>query len=423
MWKDPISTSVFYTFIASLRKSIHEEVKKATPTHRFIKSLRDTRKLVRCYTQNIDGLEAREGLNTDMANGKGNRARFTKRSLEGQRLPARIQAGADLDGGCEVVQLHGDLKVLRCTLCQQTSDWEDRHSTRLLAGQAPICQLCVATNQNRQDRGKRGTKIGTLRPNIVLYGEEHPCADAVGEMTASDLTMKPDVLLILGTSLHVHGLKTMVREFAKAVHAKAGGKGRVIFINLTRPSESVWKDVLDYWVSMDCDAWANSMRKHRPDIFQTQPLLKVQVKKAKAIGNGTVAAKPSDDKENQLHASLSTLQKSIQPRVLITPKKQKPLEDKGGSVGKAFRFLVPSSPPKKKQIPGHSSQLLHQLAEAAKAQGPVEQRDNTKEDSQLPTPPSTGDRGSKRSLAEAYQELCDTPSKKKQRHGVKIWQD
>ena len=429
MWKDPISTSVFYTFIASLRKSIHEEVKKATPTHRFIKSLRDTRKLVRCYTQNIDGLEAREGLNTDMANGKGNRARFTKRSLEGQRLPARMQAGADLDGGCEVVQLHGDLKVLRCTLCQQTSDWEDRHSTRLLAGQAPICQLCVATNQDRQDRGKRGTKIGTLRPNIVLYGEEHPCADAVGEMTASDLTMKPDVLLILGTSLHVHGLKTMVREFAKAVHAKAGGKGRVIFINHTRPSESAWKDVLDYWVSMDCDAWVDAMRKHRPDIFQTQPVLKVQVKKAndkqmpKAIGNAISAAKRSDDKENQLHASVSTLQKSIQPRVLLTPKKQKPLGDKAHSVSKAFRSLVPSSPPKERQIPGHSSQLLHQLAEAAKAQGPVEQRCNTREDPQLPTPPSTGKRGSKRSLAESYQELCDTPSKKKQRPGVEIWQD
>ena len=429
VWKDPISTRVFYSFIASLRRTIHEEVKKATSAHRFIKTLRDTRKLVRCYTQNIDGLEAREGLNTDLAHGQGNRARFTKKSMEGQRLPARTQAGADLDGGCEIVQLHGDLKVLRCTLCQQTSDWEDRHSTRLLAGQAPVCQLCAATNQNRQDRGKRGTKIGTLRPNIVLYGEEHPCADAVGEITASDLTMRPDVLLILGTSLHVHGLKTMVREFAKAVHAKAGGKGKVILVNLTRPSESVWKNVLDYWVSMDCDAWVDSMRKHRPDIFQTQPGLKLQVRKAndkqmpKAIGNGLVAAKRSDDKENQLHSSVSTLQKSIQPRGLLTPKKQKPLENKADSVGKAFRFLVPSSPQKKRQIPGHSSQLLRQLAEAAKAKGPVEQRGNTSESSQLPTPPPTGDRGSKRSLAEAYQELCDTPSKKKQRLGVKIWQD
>lgn len=111
--------------------------------------------------------------------------------------------------------------------------------------------------------------------------------------------MNPDVLLILGTSLHVHGLKTMVKEFAKAVHAKAGGKGRVIFVNLSRPSESLWKGVLDCWVSMDCDAWVDSMRRRRPDMFQIQPTLKAQVKKTnekvipKAIADGIVANKSS----------------------------------------------------------------------------------------------------------------------------------
>ena len=429
LWKDPISTSVFYTFIASLRKQIHKEVKKVTSTHRFIKTLRDTRRLVRCYTQNIDGLEAREGLNTDMAQGKGNRARFTKKSMEGQRSLARTQPGADLDGGCEIVPLHGDLRVLRCTLCQQTCDWEDRHSTRLLAGKAPTCQLCAAANQDRQNRGKRGTKIGTLRPNVVLYGEEHPSADAVGEITASDLTMNPDVLLILGTSLHVHGLKTMVREFAKAVHAKAGGKGKVVFVNLTKPSESVWKGVLDYWVYMDCDAWVDSMRKHRPDIFQTQLGLNMQVKKANdkqtpnVIAGGIVAVKSSDDKENLLTSSVSILQKPTQPRVHLTPKQKRPLENTIASAETASRFVLPSSPQKKRQISDHSSQLLDQLKEAASTKSSATQGGRTNEASQLPTPPSTGHRGSKRSLAQRYQELCDSPSKKKRRGGLEIWQD
>ena len=430
LWKDPVSTSVFYIFIASLQKKIHEEVKKATSTHRLIKTLRDTRKLVRCYTQNIDGLESREGLNTNMTQGKGNRARFTRKSMEGQRLPARTQPGADLDGGCEVVQLHGDLRVLRCTLCQQTCEWEDRHSTRLFAGKAPMCQLCEAANQDRQDRGKRGTKVGTLRPNIVLYGEEHPSADAVGEIAASDLNMNPDLLLILGTSLHVHGLKTMVREFAKAVHAKAGGKGKVVFVNLTRPSESAWKGVLDYWISMDCDAWVGSMRKHRPDIFQTQQGLQMQVKKAndaqipKAITNGITAAKRSDDKENQMTAFVSSLQEIAQPRVIITPKKKKrPLENSSAPGRKTSRFMLPSSPQKEKmRIPDHSSQLLNQL-EAASAPSAVAQGDRSQEAPQLPTPPSTGHRGNKRSLTQTYQELCDTPSRKKVRVGVDIWQD
>ena len=429
LWKDPTSTSVFYTFIASLRKRIQEEVKKATSTHRFIKILRDTRKLVRCYTQNIDGLEAKEGLNTDMTQGKGNRARFTKKSMEGQRLPARTQPGADLDGGCEVVQLHGDLRVLRCTLCQQTCEWEDRHSMRLLAGKAPTCQLCAAANQDRQDRGKRGTKIGTLRPNVVLYGEEHPSADTVGKITASDLTMNPDVLLILGTSLHVHGLKTMVREFARAVHAKAGGKGKVVFINLTRPSESVWKGVLDYWVSMDCDAWVNSVRRHRPDMFQIQPGLKMQVKKAtneekaKLLVNELLVARQSDDKENLLTTGVSSPQKHAQPVVLVTPKKKRPLAESTISTGKASRFMSSSSPEKKtRRIADHSSQLLDQL-KASSARSGVTQGDKMDESRQLPTPPSTGHKGRKRSLAQNYQELCDTPSKKRARLAVDIWQD
>lgn len=429
LWKDPISTSVFYTFIASLRKRTHEEVKKATSTHHFIKILRDTRKLVRCYTQNIDGLEAREGLNMDMTHGKGNRARFSRKSMEGQRLPARTQPGADLDGGCEVVQLHGDLRVLRCTLCQQTCEWEDRHNARLLAGKAPACQQCAAANQDRQDRGKRGTKIGTLRPNIVLYGEDHPSADAVGEITTSDLNMNPDVLLILGTSLHVHGLKTMVREFAKAVHAKAGGKGKVIFVNRTKPSESAWKDVLDYWVSMDCDAWVHSVRKHRPDIFQTQAGLNMQVTKAndkqvpKSIADGMVTAEPSDDKENVLTISVSSLQKSMQPTGLLIQNKKRPLENKTTPAGKVSQFVLPSSQQKSKSRPDHSSQLLDQLEEAACPKGAAKKEGRMDEPSQLPTPPSTGHRGNKRSLAQNYQELCNTPSKKKQRLGVDIWQD
>lgn len=349
--------------------------------------------------------------------------------MDGQRLPARTQPRGDLDGGCEVVQLHGDLRVLRCTLCQQTCEWEDRHSTRLFAGKAPVCQQCAAANQDRQDRGKRGTKVGTLRPNVVLYGEEHPTADAVGEITASDLKMNPDVLLILGTSLHVHGLKTMVREFAKAVHAKAGGKGRVIFVNLTKPSESAWKDVLDYWVSMDCDAWVHSLRKHRPEIFQTQPGLHMQVTKTyekqtpKAVADDAAMTKRMDDKENLLAPSPSSQQKSIQPRVVLTPKKKRPLEDKILSTGKVARFVVPSSPQRKRPTPDHSSQLLDQLEETATTESPTKHQGRAYKPSQLPTPPPTEHRTGKRSLLQKYQELCDTPSRKKRRLDVDIWQD
>ncbi|KAL8688723.1 MAG: hypothetical protein Q9218_005438 [Villophora microphyllina] len=275
IWKDLTSTSVFYTFIASLRKKIRDEVKQTTPTHRFIRTIRDSRKLVRCYTQNIDGLESRLGLCMDLDRGKGIKSRFGKPST----VPRKSVSRGQMDGGCEVVPLHGDLGVLRCTQCQKTCGWEPRREAMLLKGTAPECFSCATADQQRRDRGKRGTKIGSLRPNIVLYGEEHPNADAVGSITTNDLSLSPDILLILGTSLHVKGVKTLVKEFAKCVHTRPKGKGKVIFVNLSQPSESIWKDSIDYWVSMDCDEWIGALRRHRPDIWQVQTELKAQITK------------------------------------------------------------------------------------------------------------------------------------------------
>lgn len=240
--------------------------------------MRDSRKLVRCYTQNIDGLESRLGLCMDLDRGRGNKARFTTKSKSAPYVPARRAAGGDMDGGCEVVPLHGDLAVLRCTLCHKTCGWEEHGREAMLqGGQAPECFSCATSSQQRYDQGKRVTKIGSLRPNIVLYGEEHPAADALGSITTHDLSLAPDVLLILGTSLHVQGVRTLVKEFAKSVHARAKAKGKVIFVNLSKPSESTWNDSIDYWVSMDCDAWIDTLRRHRPDIWHVQTQIQARV--------------------------------------------------------------------------------------------------------------------------------------------------
>ena len=60
LFRDSTSTSVFYTFISQLKRSI--DVASPSPTHRFIKTLDSKKKLLRSYTQNIDGLEERAGL-------------------------------------------------------------------------------------------------------------------------------------------------------------------------------------------------------------------------------------------------------------------------------------------------------------------------------------------------------------------------
>ena len=288
VWQDNTSTSVFYTFIASLRKKVHDEVKHASQTHKFIERIRSNKKLLRCYTQNIDGLEAREGLCMDTSRGKGSRSRFTKKSMDMPNFGKNVNVvGSKVDGGCEVVQLHGEMENVRCTVCQKTKTWTEVEQISFLRGEAPTCETCELNDAVRRAAGKRGSAIGTLRPNIVLYGENNPMETEIGAMLSHDLRFGPDLLLIMGTSLKVHGLKTIIKEMAKAVHAKKNGK--VIFVNLSEPSKSAWKDVIDYWVEMDCDEWS----KDKMNLKQTE--IKFTKKKAPrmtAIGKENIPSTP-----------------------------------------------------------------------------------------------------------------------------------
>ncbi|KAI2605637.1 DHS-like NAD/FAD-binding domain-containing protein [Hypoxylon sp. NC1633] len=296
IWADPLKTSVFYRFATTLRQKVKEV--EPTATHRFIAQLRDVGKLARVYTQNIDEIEKKIGLSTDLKSGAGNKRRksakqqvvdFEKDSKGNLRLAKEGEEtngtdtgqassqGSDNSGpinsrpvfaqdkGVECVFLHGSLHALRCFVCGKLCDWdEDGRESCTLLGEQPECPHCAGATAARQERGKRALGVGKLRPDIVLYGEEHPQSDLISPIVQHDLSAGPDLLLILGTSLRVHGLKVMVKEFAKAVHNKGG---KVVFINLTKPSESAWGDILDYWIEWDCDAWVDDLKGRKPHLW------------------------------------------------------------------------------------------------------------------------------------------------------------
>ncbi|TGZ77238.1 DHS-like NAD/FAD-binding domain-containing protein [Ascodesmis nigricans] len=264
LFKDSTSTEIFYTFMASLRDEVLK-VKDSTPTHKFIRTLADSGRLLRCYTQNIDGLEERDGLITDLSCGRGKRKRP---SPAGAMEDTRTRE----EKGCQVVQLHGELQHLRCTQCQTLTGYDQEAINSLIDGVPPLCQACETQSTVRSAAGMRATAIGRLRPNVVLYGEEHPNANEVGRLNEADIRAVPDMMIVLGTSLKVHGLKRMVREFAKAVHAKGG---IVVFVNNTPPAESTWNSVIDYHVTMDCDAWVAEVKHRRPGIWERQTKLAV----------------------------------------------------------------------------------------------------------------------------------------------------
>lgn len=275
IWADPVKTSVFYTFATTLR----QKVKAADPTdsHHFISHLRDTGKLVRCYTQNIDEIEEKVGLATSLELGPGHKGRF---SLKNKRasLKTEVSTVSSVDGdgpkdapatprkdpGVECVYLHGSLNSLRCFMCHQKSDWDGDRENATLQGQQPACPHCEGATAARQERGKRALGVGKLRPDIVLYGEDHPSAHLISPIIQHDISLAPDLVLILGTSLRVHGLKVMVKEFAKAVHNRGG---KVVFVNFTKPPDSVWADVIDYWVQWDCDAWVQDLKEKKPILW------------------------------------------------------------------------------------------------------------------------------------------------------------
>ena len=164
--------------------------------------------------------------------------------------------------------LHGSLSGLRCGICTKLCSWElESRETATLSGSAPDCPSCVEYSAKRRNRGRRELAIGRLRPDIVLYGEEHPNANLIAPLITHDLGLGPDFLLIMGTSLKVHGLKVMVKEFAKAVHVRGG---KVVFVNQTKPPESTWGEFIDYWVEWDCDEWVLDLQERRRDIWLPQ---------------------------------------------------------------------------------------------------------------------------------------------------------
>ena len=82
----------------------------------------------------------------------------------------------------------------------------------------------------------------------------------------------------MGTSLKVHGLRKLVKDFAKTVHSSSSSRKpcNVIFINKTAPS-SEWSDIIDYHICGETDAWTTKVisdwKKMRPADWEVQQTL------------------------------------------------------------------------------------------------------------------------------------------------------
>lgn len=297
---------------------------RAQPTafHSFLKELDDQGKLFRVYTQNIDCLEARAGLSYGLGDtstpvGSGRRKsaaasssaaaspakkRATRSSSAGQGqddypTPASSYQGSPPPPPAipRVIPLHGHLATLSCAKCSNVVDLDDAYASVLAEGGPPECPVCVEVNSARESAGERLRGVGLLKPDVVLYGEPHPDGERVGEITRRDLMgARPDLVIVVGTSLKVPGTKRLVRELAKVAHpaVRMGGAAEemmpsasqdslastssarsrrlkpkpvhVVYLNYDFPTPArEWQGVFDVWARGDAQEFVEAVEDEK----------------------------------------------------------------------------------------------------------------------------------------------------------------
>jgi len=158
--------------------------------HRFAYLLEQRKLLLRCYTQNVDGLEREAGVSKD-----------------------------------RLVQCHGDATQAICTACP----WKAEQSAEVLGcgapdKDAPTCPSCGSP----------------LRPAIVCFGESLP---ACYEKSATADLSQCDLLIVAGTSLCVYPVASLLKQVGPLCPRLLVNRDRV---GLWQTSESPSENNLQY---------------------------------------------------------------------------------------------------------------------------------------------------------------------------------
>lgn len=159
-------------------------------------------------------------------------------------------------------QLHGSLAQVICNLCRGTCEFSQEVLEAYKNGVAPQCKKCSELAKVRQTAGKRKctwNKCGILLPNIVLYQQEHPNGEEIEIIHQAKMRRKPDLMIVIGTSLQVPGFQKLVKTAAKNVHTNGGICMYSDAKLLSKRSQ--WRNVLDYQIVGNCDVFVNLVEK------------------------------------------------------------------------------------------------------------------------------------------------------------------
>jgi NAD+-dependent protein deacetylase SIR2 len=220
VYKDADSTQSFHQMLREL--SVMSKNAQPSPFHNMLATLAEENRLLRLYTQNVDGLDT-------------------------MLSPLTTSVPLNRKGPWpKTIQLHGGLQKMVCSKCSHTCDFQ----ADLFDGpEPPSCELCEETDNARTEHaGKRSHGIGRMRPRMVLYNEHNPDDEAIGAVVKSDLRTRPDALIVVGTTLKIPGVKRIVKEMGTVVRGRR--EGPVIWINVDSPPPGFDWDLI---VSGPCD--------------------------------------------------------------------------------------------------------------------------------------------------------------------------
>ncbi|KAH7330390.1 DHS-like NAD/FAD-binding domain-containing protein [Rhexocercosporidium sp. MPI-PUGE-AT-0058] len=228
VYRNDNSTSSFHDMVRELGHSTQNA--KPTPFHHMLATLAEEGRLMRLYTQNVDGIDT---------------------SLP----PLATTVPLNRKGPWpKTVQLHGGLDKMVCSKC---GDLQDFNGALFEGPEAPLCPECEIIDAVRLASGLRSHGIGRLRPRMVLYNEHNPDEDAIGAVSVADLKRVPDAVLVVGTSLKIPGTRRLTKELCSVTRARRGGF--TAWINLDpEPIGIEFKDCWDMVVRAECDQVAEA---------------------------------------------------------------------------------------------------------------------------------------------------------------------
>lgn len=357
VYQDDSSTSSFHDMV----RTLSQKTKNARPTafHHLLATLAHEGRLLRLYTQNVDGIDTSlPPLKTEVP------------------LPKK-------NPWPKTVQLHGGLDHMVCSKCNALSEFD---ADQFNGPVPPACPNCLENDSVRRVAEKRSHGIGRLRPRMVLYNEHNPDDEAIGSCVSSDLRTRPDAIIVAGTTLKVPGVRRITREMCATVRDRRDG----VTIWINNDSEPVSGELANIWdlvVQGPCDEVARHAAMRRwddPIVYKEvtdDELSKTKEKQKAEVVVGT------PKKISQLQGSLPTPVQSprMGPRPVIKeePNEQPSTPSKKGTKRKpedarpnAFEKLTVKPSPK---VPAKRAQVQPKKTTGAQSRAKNPKK-NTKQD-------------------------------------------